>query len=179
MIGTATERRDPPVHTLVATSIGELTLTGDGSHLTGLYFPAHRYPPDAQRLGEYVALDKDDVLSCAARQIREYLAGGRRGFDLPLHPGGNDFQESVWRMLLAIPYGSTTTYGDLARRLGNVSLAQQVGQAVGHNPISMVIPCHRVVGHDGGLTGYAGGLDRKRALLDLEEPEQARNARLF
>ena len=167
------------MHTLIATDIGELTVTGNGSHLTGLYFPAHRYPPDAQRLGERVAPDDNDVLARAAQQVGEYLAGRRHAFDLPLRPGGNDFQESVWDMLLEIPYGATTTYGELARRLGNVSLAQQVGQAVGHNPISLVIPCHRVVGHDGSLTGYAGGLDRKRALLDLEEPAEARSARLF
>ncbi|WP_066906418.1 methylated-DNA--[protein]-cysteine S-methyltransferase [Millisia brevis] len=167
------------MHTAIATAIGELTLTGDGGALTGLYFPAHRYPPDAERLGERIRVEDDDTLTRTAAQVREYLAGDRRDFDLPLRPGGNDFQESVWGMLLEIPYGATTTYGDLARRLGNVSLAQQVGQAVGHNPISLVIPCHRVVGHDGSLTGYAGGLDRKRTLLDLEEPEEARAGRLF
>lgn len=167
------------MHTLVATEIGELTLTGDGTHLTGLYFPAHRYPPGPDRLGERVAPGSNDVLEMTARQVREYLRGERDAFDLPLRPGGNSFQETVWNMLLEIPFGATTTYGDLARRLGNVSLAQQVGQAVGHNPISLVIPCHRVVGHDGSLTGYAGGLDRKRALLDLEESAETRAARLF
>lgn len=167
------------MYTVVATDIGELTLTGDGTHLTGLYFPAHRYPPTPQRLGERLPPHGNDALARTAAQVREYLAGTRKDFDLPLRPGGNDFQESVWDMLLEIPYGATTTYGDLARRLGNVSLAQQVGQAVGHNPISLVIPCHRVVGHDGSLTGYAGGLDRKRALLDLEEPAEARAGRLF
>lgn len=167
------------VHAMVDTSLGELILTGNGVALTGLYFPGHRYPPTADRLGERIAPTLDPVLARAADELRDYLDGDRREFTVPMAPGGNDFQSSVWDMLIAIPYGDTTTYGNLARRLGNVSLAQQVGQAVGHNPISILIPCHRVVGHDGSLTGYAGGLDRKRALLDLEEPASARAERLF
>jgi methylated-DNA-[protein]-cysteine S-methyltransferase len=100
-------------------------------------------------------------------------------FDLPLAVDGDEFQRRVWAMLDEIPFGETTTYGELAERLGDKALAQRVGQAVGHNPLSIVVPCHRVVGKDGKLTGYAGGLKRKQFLLDLEEPAAVKSERLF
>ena len=99
--------------------------------------------------------------------------------DTSIATAGDEFSERVWALLKEIPYGETTTYGALAAALGNPRLAQRVGQCVGHNPISVIIPCHRVVGADGSLTGYAGGLDRKRRLLDLEEPPEVAAARLF
>lgn len=114
-----------------------------------------------------------------ARQVREYLAGERESFDLMVKTDGDQFSERVWARLRKIPRGSTTTYGAIATELGNRALAQRVGQAVGHNPVSIIIPCHRVIGADGSLTGFAGGLERKRTLLELEEPAELAATRLF
>lgn len=166
-------------HAVAPTTLGELTFTATGEALTGVYFPGHRYPASTDRLGHRIDAASDPVLDAAVAQLTEYLAGQRRTFEVPLRPGGDEFSERVWAMLLEIPFGQTTTYGDLARRMGNVNLAQRVGQSVGHNPISIIIPCHRVLGADGSLTGYAGGLERKRALLDLEEPAADTAGRLF
>ncbi|RKQ85763.1 methylated-DNA-[protein]-cysteine S-methyltransferase [Mycolicibacterium mucogenicum 261Sha1.1M5] len=167
-------------HGTFATSLGELLFVAEGGALTGIYFPEHRYPPDPDSIGEDLGSEPDDsVLAEAARQLRDYLAGERTEFDIALAPRGDDFSQQVWTMLQQIPYGATTTYGELAVALGNRALAQRVGQAVGHNPVSVVIPCHRVLGADGSLTGFAGGLDRKRALLQLEEPDAATAGRLF
>lgn len=164
-------------HGLVGTVLGPLTVVAEGDSLAGIYFPGHRTLPAVPDFG--VRTDADPLFAEAAGQLREYLAGVRRTFTLDVAPRGNAFQRSVWAMLLEIPYGSTATYGELATRLGNRDLAQTVGQAVGHNPLSIVVPCHRVVGSDGSLIGYAGGLDRKRFLLELEEPPEAKEARLF
>ena len=160
------------MHTRITTALGELTLVADGGKLTGLYFPHHWYRPPASALGEFVA--DDPFFAEVAAQLDDFLAGRRTSFDLPVALSGDDFQRSVWAMLTEIPYGSTTTYGALAERLGDRALAQAVGQAVGHNPVSIIVPCHRVVGKNGRLTGYAGGLRRKQHLLDLEEPTLAR-----
>ena len=105
----------------------------------------------------------------AARQVRQYLAGERREFDLPLAPSGTDFQRAVWDALCAIPYGETATYGEIAREIGRPGAARAVGAAAGRNPVWLVIPCHRCVGKNGALTGYAGGLWRKEKLLALEK----------
>jgi methylated-DNA-[protein]-cysteine S-methyltransferase len=121
----------------------------------------------------------DALLRLAAAQLHQYLAGERTSFDLPTATSGDPFQERVWRLLRDIPRGETVTYGELAVQLGDKSLAQSVGQAVGRNPLSVIVPCHRVVGADGRLTGYAGGLKRKQFLLDLEEPALAKAGRLF
>jgi methylated-DNA-[protein]-cysteine S-methyltransferase len=159
-------------HRRASTVLGDLELVAHGDALAGVYFPGHWYPPTADFCGTAVVDGSDDpVLDSAADQLREYLAGDRRYFDLPLTTAGDEFSERVWARLWRIPYGRTTTYGAIATELGNPALAQRVGQAVGHNPISIVIPCHRVVGVDGGLTGYAGGVARKRFLLDLEQTE--------
>ena len=166
-------------HAYAETELGDLLFVADGAALTGLYFPGHWYPPSAEQTGERVGPDADPVIARAVAQLRDYLAGTRREFDLPVATHGDAFSERVWAMLREIPYGETTTYGALAQRLGDGHLAQRVGQAVGHNPVSIVVPCHRVVGADGSLTGYAGGLARKRALLELEEPAEQRAARLF
>lgn len=160
-------------HIAVETQIGTLTVTARDATITGVYFPHHWYPPTADILGEETDTASDLLLADAADQLRDYLAGDRNDFDLPTAADGDEFQKSVWAYLDTIPYGETTTYGEIAEKLGNRALAQQVGQAVGHNPLSVIVPCHRVVGANGKLTGYAGGLRRKQFLLELERPEPA------
>jgi methylated-DNA-[protein]-cysteine S-methyltransferase len=162
-------------HTVIASPLGGLTVVAEDGALTGLYFERHRRGPNAEALGTYREPGFEEV----RRQLDEYFAGERTRFELPLAPQGKEFQLRVWRLLREIPFGQTRSYGDLARQLGDVSLAQAVGAANGRNPLSVIVPCHRVVGADGSLTGYAGGLDRKRFLLDLEEPAVRRVARLF
>ena len=152
-------------HTVLATRLGELTIVRNADSLTGLYFPHHWYMPDRATFGPRTDEGFDDV----ARQLDEYLAGARREFDLPLDPGGSAFARRVWDLIAQVPYGQTTTYGDLARRLGDDVTAKDVGSAVGRNPLCILIPCHRVIGSTGKLTGYAGGLKRKQALLDIEQ----------
>ncbi|MFF8817543.1 MULTISPECIES: methylated-DNA--[protein]-cysteine S-methyltransferase [Leucobacter] len=167
-------------HGTFTTSLGDLLFVAEGDALTGVYFPEHRYPPEPEAIGEDLGTEPNDpVLTEAARQLRQYLAGDRVEFNIALAPQGDNFSQQVWAMLQQIPYGTTTTYGELAASLGNRALAQRVGQAVGHNPVSVVIPCHRVLGADGSLTGFAGGLERKRTLLALEEPAAADAGRLF
>jgi methylated-DNA-[protein]-cysteine S-methyltransferase len=163
------------VHTLVDSPVGALTLVADDEVLIGVYFRSHWYKPDPATFGPRV----DDGLAQAKRQLAEYFAGQRRSFDLAVDARGDDFQRRVWDLLNQIPYGQTSTYGELARRLGDPTLAREVGAAVGRNPLCVIVPCHRVVGTNGALTGYAGGLKRKKFLLDLEEPAEVRSARLF
>jgi methylated-DNA-[protein]-cysteine S-methyltransferase len=155
-------------HTIITTFLGAMTLVASGPALTGVYFPGHWYKPNPQIFGPWVVAADDPVLAAAERQLREYLAGERVTFDLPTATHGDVFQERVWAALREIPYGKTITYGELAKALGQGALPHDVGQAVGRNPLSMVVPCHRVVGKGGKLTGYAGGLERKQALLELE-----------
>lgn len=155
-------------HTIAPTSLGAITLVASGPALTGVYFPGHWSRPNAQTFGQRVSAPEDAVLSVAGHQLQEYLAGERVAFDLAAATHGDAFQERVWAALREIPYGETITYGNLAKALGQGALAHEVGQAVGRNPLSIIIPCHRVVGKDGKLTGYAGGVERKRTLLDLE-----------
>ena len=153
-------------HTTIDSPIGELTLVAQDGSLTGVYFPHHWYRPDPATFG-----DRDEAgFGEAKRQLAEYFAGDRERFDLPLDPRGDAFQHRVWELISRIPYGQTVSYGDLAK---------DVGAAVGRNPLSVIVPCHRVVGKDGSLTGYAGGLARKRFLLDLEEPAAADSGKLF
>lgn len=178
-------------HAYAPTTLGDLLLVaerdetggtsaGDAADaIIGVYFEGHWYPPEEGAIGERVDPFEDPLLAQAARELREYLAGERRSFDVPVRARGDALSEQVWQRLRRIPYGTTITYGTIATELGNRNLAQRVGQAVGHNPISIIIPCHRVLGADGSLTGFAGGLDRKRALLDLEEPEPSSVGRLF
>lgn len=170
----------PRRHATLPTSLGDLLVVGDDGGLVGVYFPGHWHPPAPESLGVAVAdAAADPLFARLAAELDEYLAGRRTRFDLPLAPVGDDFQQSVWRMLREIPYGETVTYGELAVRLGDGNLARRVGGAVGRNPISILVPCHRVVGADGSLTGYAGGLDRKRRLLELEGAEVVAQRRLF
>lgn len=141
--------------------VGPLMLVGDDEALTGLYLPG-RHPATA-------GLTRDDArFAEESRQLAQYFEGSRSSFDFPLRPDGGPFQRRVWEELRAIPYGETATYGELARRLGAPGSARAVGAANGRNPIAIVVPCHRVIGSDGSLTGYAGGLECKRALLALE-----------
>jgi methylated-DNA-[protein]-cysteine S-methyltransferase len=151
-------------HTVLATRLGELTLVQRDGALTGLYFPRHWPRPDRSAFGPRVA----DGFAEVVRQLDEYLAGDRTAFDLPVKASGTEFDRRVRDLIGAIPYGQTTTYGDLARRLGPGTDPRDVGAAVGRNPLCIAIPCHRVIGSTGKLTGYAGGLARKRALLDIE-----------
>lgn len=158
-------------HTVIGSPLGDLTVVARDGTVAGLYFDGQRRRPTPDALGERA---ESDLFDEARRQLDEYFAGGRHDFDLPLAPAGDEFDQRVWALLLAIPYGETRSYGDLARQLGDPSLAQAVGAANGRNPLCVLVPCHRVVGADGSLTGYAGGLDRKRFLLDLEEPTETR-----
>lgn len=166
-------------HTQVETTLGDVTLVADGEQLTGLYFPGHWHLPEESAFGTRVEADADEVFVWAKAELEAYLAGERQSFDVPLQAKGDGFSEQVWSLLRTIPYGQITTYGALAQQLGDRRLAQRVGQAVGWNPLCVFIPCHRVVGADGSLTGYAGGLERKRRLLELEEPAEVTGSRLF
>ena len=174
-VGGAADNGVVSTHTTMPTPIGELTLVAEDGAITGCYMELPQREPDAVALGE-----RDDaVLVEAVRQLQEYFAGERTEFTLPLAPRGDAFQRQVWALLREIPYGQTRSYGDLARALGDVNLSQAVGWANGRNPISIIVPCHRVIGADGSLVGYAGGLDRKRFLLALEEPAADEADRLF
>lgn len=149
----------------VGSPIGRLLLTSDGSALTGLFMEPSRKAQSTQGWLEDAGIEP---LAMAARQLNEYFAGARRDFDLPLRLQGTVFQRRVWQELIEIPFGATRSYGQLARRLGNPSASRAVGLANGSNPISILVPCHRVIGADGSLTGYGGGLERKRWLLAHE-----------
>lgn len=166
-------------HIVIDTNLGPITLVARDATVVGLYFRHHIRRPSQASFGSEVAASADPLLAEAAGQVRDYLSGRRREFDLPLAADGDEFQHAVWDIVSGIPRGATTTYGRIAEQLGNRSLAQRVGQAVGANPLCILIPCHRVVGADGTLTGYAGGLERKRALLGLEEPAAVGSGRLF
>jgi len=149
--------------TIVPSPIGDLLLTGDGRALTGLYMSPHKGRPEVSEAPRSHAFF-DDVIA----QLDAYFAGERRSFDVPLQPAGTAFQLRVWAELTHIPYGETISYGELAARVGSPNGFRAVGQANGRNPISVIVPCHRVIGGDGSLAGYGGGADRKRFLLDLE-----------
>jgi methylated-DNA-[protein]-cysteine S-methyltransferase len=145
--------------------IGELVLVGDESHLTKLLLPEHHGQPPTI---DNIWVETRSRFTGAIAQLDAYFAGELTDFDLPLAPAGTAFQMRVWEALLQIPYGTTATYGEIAARIGQPTAMRAVGLANGRNPLAIVIPCHRVIGAGGGLTGYGGGLDRKRWLLDLE-----------
>ncbi|MBU3739977.1 MAG: methylated-DNA--[protein]-cysteine S-methyltransferase [Rhodoferax sp.] len=150
----------------LASPLGPIILAADATGLVGLWFDGQRHQPDTRHWPEATG---HPLLDRAAAQLTDYLAGRRERFELPLSlAGGSPFQQSVWRALLRIPYGQTRSYGELAADLGQARAARAVGAAVGRNPLGIIVPCHRVVGTRGALTGYAGGLDRKIALLQLE-----------
>lgn len=158
---------------------GVLTLVADDEALLGAHWPGQKRRSHFAESEHEVLVAEHPVLRETAHELDEYCAGTRTRFDVPLRTSGDAFSEAVWQLLLEIPLGETTTYGALGDALGNRSLAQRIGQAVGGNPIAVLIPCHRVLGADGSLTGFAGGLEAKRWLLSREEPEAASAGRLF
>jgi methylated-DNA-[protein]-cysteine S-methyltransferase len=157
-------------HTVVSSPIGPLTLVRkDGALVRLAMSPPTAFEPDV------LGARSDEGFDDAVRQLGEYFAGDRTAFDLPLRPIGSDFELAVWARLTAIPYGETRSYGYVAKAVGEPGGAQAVGAANGRNPLAIVVPCHRVIGADGSLVGFGGGLPRKRFLLDLEQ----RGDRLF
>jgi methylated-DNA-[protein]-cysteine S-methyltransferase len=146
-------------HTVIASPVGDLTLANTDGVLSGLSMGTAARPAT-----DHGPAGFERVIA----ELGEYFAGEREMFTVPIAPHGRDFDRRVWALLAEIPFGQTRSYGDLARALGDVGLSREVGGALGRNPIGIVVPCHRVIGADGSLTGYAGGLERKRFLLDLE-----------
>jgi methylated-DNA-[protein]-cysteine S-methyltransferase len=153
--------------TTITTPLGRILLARTAKGLAGAWFEGQKHHP-----GPIAAPDtpNDELLLRAARELNEFFAGERERFDVPLDLQGTAFQRSVWQRLLRIGAGTTCSYGEIAEELGSAKAVRAVGSAVGRNPVSVIVPCHRVVGSDGSLTGYAGGVDRKRALLELERP---------
>ena len=142
--------------------VGTLTVGADAAGITAIAFPDEMPAVDG-------AANPNPLIREALRQLRAYFAGRLANFELPLNPAGTVFQKSVWQALLAVPFGATLSYGEIATRVGNPRGARAVGLANGRNPIAIVVPCHRIIGRDGSLTGYGGGLDRKRWLLAHEQ----------
>jgi methylated-DNA-[protein]-cysteine S-methyltransferase len=158
----------------MASPIGPLTLAGHDGRLQHLRMVDQTYEPSR------VGWDRDDdAFGDAVEQLERYFAGELIDFDLDLDMVGTEFQRRVWHALLTIPYGQTRSYGEIAAQIGSVGASRAVGLANGHNPISIVVPCHRVIGANGGLTGYGGGLERKKHLLDMEKNRIAPVATLF
>ncbi|MGW2518332.1 methylated-DNA--[protein]-cysteine S-methyltransferase [Streptomyces sp. NPDC001617] len=151
-------------HTVTESPYGPLTLVAEDGVLCGLYMTDQRHRPPQETFG-----DRDDTLFAETEeQLKAYFSGELKEFTVELHLHGTPFQRTVWDQLRRIPYGETRTYGELAEALGNPSASRAVGLANGKNPIGIIVPCHRVVGADGSLTGYGGGLHRKQRLLDFE-----------
>ncbi|MFI0235438.1 methylated-DNA--[protein]-cysteine S-methyltransferase [Streptomyces sp. NPDC016845] len=151
-------------HTVIDSAYGPLTLVATDGTLSGLYMTDQRHRPAEETFG---ARD-ERPFGAVIDQLNAYFAGELVAFDVPLHLHGTPFQRSVWERLRKIPYGETRTYGELAAALGNSAASRAVGLANGKNPVGVIVPCHRVIGASGGLTGYGGGLERKRRLLDFE-----------
>ena len=152
-------------HAVLDGPLGLVTVVAQDGALAGLYLHDQRHAPPTDRLGER----DDTTLPALQEQLGAYFAGALQAFEVELAPLGTPFQREVWTALRLVPYGATTTYGALAAAIGRPSAVRAVGAANGRNPYCLVVPCHRVVGADGSLTGYAGGLDRKRFLLELEQ----------
>ncbi len=150
----------------VDSPLGTLLLAGDGTRLIRVHFQSGPRPLRP----EPSWIESDVPFAATVRQLAEYFAGHRRAFELALAPAGTAFQLRVWRALCAVPYGATISYGELARRIGNPRASRAVGLANSANPLPIVVPCHRVIGANGALTGFGGGLPIKRALLALETP---------
>ncbi len=148
----------------IPSPIGHLLVTSDGVNLTGLYLENHKGGPSIDRNWSQDSSKFGGVKS----QLASYFAGNLKKFDVAIRTGGTEFQRAVWKQLDGIPFGETLTYGEIAKRLGDPHASRAVGTAVGRNPVSIIVPCHRVVGSHGAITGYAGGLERKRFLLDHE-----------
>lgn len=153
-------------HTYIDSPLGRMLITSVGNTLSGVYFVGQKYQPIPG--DDSTEAPSIEPLAQARNELAEYFAGTRRRFDISLAPSGTAFQERVWQALVTIPFGTTLSYLKLARSIEAAESVRAVGAAVGRNPISILIPCHRVIGSDGSLTGYAGGLERKRKLLALE-----------
>ncbi|MEU8913914.1 methylated-DNA--[protein]-cysteine S-methyltransferase [Streptomyces nigrescens] len=167
----APETAAPVTHTVLdGTPVGPLTLVAAGEALSGLYMTDQRHRPPQENFGDPAGPDEPPFAETIA-QLQAYFRGELTSFDLPLALRGTPFQRRVWAALCAIPYGETVSYGQLAERLGAPSASRAVGLANGRNPVGIIVPCHRVVGANGSLTGYGGGLDRKRRLLAFERTE--------
>ena len=159
--------KKPAVRSDFDSPLGTLTLAAHDDALVGIWFEGQQHWPT--ELDHWPQVARHPHIDKAVRQLQEYFSGKRQQFDLPLDlSAGTAFQQSVWRSLMKIPTGQTVTYGTVGQRIGKPSAVRAVGAAVGRNPFSIVVPCHRVIGSNGALTGYAGGLDRKVALLTLE-----------
>jgi methylated-DNA-[protein]-cysteine S-methyltransferase len=154
----------------VETPLGTVRAAAVDGALCGLWFAGQKYFP--KHSASWKEAPEEAVFTALRSWLAGYFAGKKPALTIPLAPRGTEFQQAVWKLLLKIPYGKTSTYGELAARLKRPKASQAVGSAVGHNPISLIIPCHRVLGADGGLTGYAGGLEKKQALLELEGRHQ-------
>ena len=157
--------------TTLGTPLGQLLLAASSAGLRGVWFDRQRH--FAGRASDWIDDARDPALCAAATQLTEYFAGTLRTFDLPLDPIGTPFQRAVWQSIAAVRYGSTVSYSELAAAAGVPGAARAAGAATGRNPLGIVVPCHRIVGAQGALTGYAGGLARKRALLALERGERS------
>ncbi|MCR8575991.1 methylated-DNA--[protein]-cysteine S-methyltransferase [Streptomyces sp. Isolate_219] len=167
----AAEPAAPVTHTVLdATPMGPLTLVAAGEALSGLYMTDQRHRPPQETFGDPADPDEPPFAETVT-QLQAYFRGELTTFDLPLALRGTPFQRRVWAALCTIPYGETVSYGQLAERLGAPSASRAVGLANGRNPVGIIVPCHRVVGANGSLTGYGGGLDRKRRLLAFERTE--------
>lgn len=162
------QNAEPLLYQDVESPIGRLRLIASGEVLVGIWFEHGR---DAAKSDDTLLEGSSPVIERTRAQLEEYFRGVRRDFDLPLAPRGTEFQQRVWKKLLGIQYGTTTTYGALAGELGNPNASRAVGLANGSNPIPIVIPCHRVIGSNGALTGFGGGLPIKSALLELERKQ--------
>ncbi len=160
-------------HTVVDSPVGPLTLVGEDGALAGLYMHEQRHLPQPEAFGPR----QDGLLPEVRVQLDAYFAGELQDFDVRLATAGTPFQQQVWAALRDVPYGSTCTYGELAAAVGRPSAVRAVGAANGRNPVCVVVPCHRVVGAGGALTGYAGGLERKALLLGLEAGRASHSAR--
>jgi methylated-DNA-[protein]-cysteine S-methyltransferase len=158
---------NPCTYVVMPSPVGPLTIVARDGVITGLYMQAQRHGPDPATLSLPADAD-DEPFATAVSQLTAYFDGSLTQFDLPLAPEGTPFQRKVWDGLREIPYGHTVSYGELARRIGSPAASRAVGLANGRNPIAIIVPCHRVIGSDGSLTGYGGGIDRKRFLLTLE-----------
>lgn len=162
-------------HAVISSPVGDLTVVRTANGVCGLYLEVTKRPLDRDRIG----VRDDSVAEGVADQIAEYFRGERRGFDVPLDLSGTRFQRRVWDALLRIPYADRISYRRLAEELGDPNAVRAVGAANGSNPVSIIVPCHRVVASNGALTGYAGGIARKRFLLDLEERTSGAAPALF
>lgn len=151
---------------IIPLPVGALTIVVENACLAAVLWDKER--PNRVRLGPMTEDRKDPLLLETERQLQEYFSGIRKVFDLPLKPRGTPFQENIWNLLNEIPYGATATYGEMAAKIGQPQASRAVGAAIGRNPISIITPCHRVIAANGSLTGFAGGLERKRLLLEME-----------